>query len=312
MQDVLLGGHLYQRVLIERIEMWLIYLQRAILKKCNDGSSNLSPALFAACIRQAGTITRSIESFLATGSISSRSGLGLMQSTGLVIMAENINRMRYMSHFRAVHRGSYFTTMRTTEARQLLPDAWGFICPVHTPDGAPCGLLNHLTVNCQISGAPDKTLVAKIPEILIELGMAPISSRKFSNEHTTCVMLEGRVLGYIREVDVSRIVDKLRYLKVNGELPQMMEIVSLPYEEKGQYSGLFLFVGPARMMRPVKNLHLNKVEFIGTFEQVYMNIAIDVKEIYPNVTTHMELSKTSFLSNLANLIPMPDCNQSPR
>jgi len=50
-------------------------------------------------------------------------------------MAENINRMRYMSHFRAVHRGSYFVTMRTTEARQLLPDAWGYICPVHTPDG---------------------------------------------------------------------------------------------------------------------------------------------------------------------------------
>ncbi|ERL95787.1 hypothetical protein D910_00301 [Dendroctonus ponderosae] len=32
----------------------------------------------------------------------------------------------------------------------------------------------------------------------------------------------------------------------------------------------------------------------------------------PGVTTHIELSKTSFLSNLAQLIPMPDCNQSPR
>lgn len=30
------------------------------------------------------------------------------------------------------------------------------------------------------------------------------------------------------------------------------------------------------------------------------------------ITTHQELSKTSFLSNLACLIPMPDCNQSPR
>lgn len=40
-------------------------------------------------------------------------------------MAENINRMRYMSHFKAIHRGSFFVEMRTTEARQLLPDAWG-------------------------------------------------------------------------------------------------------------------------------------------------------------------------------------------
>ena len=26
----------------------------------------------------------------------------------------------------------------------------GFLCPVHTPDGAPCGLLNHLTALCQV------------------------------------------------------------------------------------------------------------------------------------------------------------------
>lgn len=110
-------------------------------------------------LRSSGGISRAMESFLATGNAPSRSGLGLMQSSGLVVMAENINRMRYMSHFRAVHRGSFFTTMRTTEARQLLPDAWGFICPVHTPDGTPCGLLNHLTVTARVSTIPDKKLV---------------------------------------------------------------------------------------------------------------------------------------------------------
>ena len=26
----------------------------------------------------------------------------------------------------------------------------GFLCPVHTPDGAPCGLLNHMTAACQV------------------------------------------------------------------------------------------------------------------------------------------------------------------
>lgn len=111
------------------------------------------------CLRSCGGIARAMESFLATGNAPSRSGLGLMQNSGLVIMAENINRLRYMSHFRAVHRGSFFTTMRTTEARQLLPDAWGFICPVHTPDGSPCGLLNHLTVTCKVSCIPEKNLV---------------------------------------------------------------------------------------------------------------------------------------------------------
>ncbi|CAA9998924.1 unnamed protein product [Nesidiocoris tenuis] len=96
------------------------------------------------------SVESGMNNFLSTGNVSSSSGLGLMQDSGLVIIAENINRMRYMSHFRAVHRGAFFTTMRTTEARQLLPDAWGFICPVHTPDGAPCGLLNHLTKDCKV------------------------------------------------------------------------------------------------------------------------------------------------------------------
>lgn len=70
---------------------------------------------------------------------------------GLTILVENISRMRYMAHFRAVHRGAIFESMRTTEPRRLLPDAWGFICPVHTPDGTPCGLLNHLTKSCIVS-----------------------------------------------------------------------------------------------------------------------------------------------------------------
>lgn len=31
------------------------------------------------------------------------------------------------------------------QVRKLLGETWGFLCPVHTPDGAPCGLLLHLT-----------------------------------------------------------------------------------------------------------------------------------------------------------------------
>merc|ERR1711902_483158 len=97
------------------------------------------------CLQQTLGLERMFENFLGTGNLpSTKSGLGLMQNKGLTIMAENINRMRYMSHFRAIHRGSFFTEMRTTEVRALLPDAWGFVCPAHTPDGSPCGLLNHL------------------------------------------------------------------------------------------------------------------------------------------------------------------------
>ncbi|GJX91711.1 DNA-directed RNA polymerase I subunit 2, partial [Tanacetum coccineum] len=36
----------------------------------------------------------------------------------------------------------------TTSVRKLFPESWGFVCPVHTPDGAPCGLLNQMTASC--------------------------------------------------------------------------------------------------------------------------------------------------------------------
>ena len=51
---------------------------------------------------------------------------------------------------KSIHRGAYFVEMKTTTVRKLLPDSWGFLCPVHTPDGSLCGLLNHLTIGCYI------------------------------------------------------------------------------------------------------------------------------------------------------------------
>merc|ERR1719359_1762879 len=76
--------------------------------------------------------------------------MDLMQSSGYCIVADKLNQARFSSHFVAVHRGQYFTEMKTTTVRKLLPETWGFLCPVHTPDGSPCGLLNHLAAPCYV------------------------------------------------------------------------------------------------------------------------------------------------------------------
>ncbi len=89
-----------------------------------------------------------LEYFLATGNLISRSNLDLQQNAGFTVVADRLNAARYLSHFRSIHRGHYFTEMKTTTVRKLLPESWGFLCPVHTPDGAPCGLLNHITMAC--------------------------------------------------------------------------------------------------------------------------------------------------------------------
>lgn len=62
-----------------------------------------------------------------------------------------------------MHRGAFFVELRTTTVRKLLPESWGFMCPVHTPDGGPCGLLNHLTAMCQVvpHGPEEPEVVAR-------------------------------------------------------------------------------------------------------------------------------------------------------
>ena len=63
--------------------------------------------------------------FLATGNLISPSGLDLQQASGFTIVAEKLNWMRYISHFRCIHRGAFFAELKTTTVRKLLPEAWG-------------------------------------------------------------------------------------------------------------------------------------------------------------------------------------------
>ena len=117
MQELVLGGHLYLQLLKEKLEIWLVTLKMAILKKATmmGNSFQLNSQTMNLCLQQTINLETMFDTFIGTGNLPSASGLGLMQKAGLTIMAENINRMRYMSHFRAIHRGSFFQEMRTTE-----------------------------------------------------------------------------------------------------------------------------------------------------------------------------------------------------
>jgi DNA-directed RNA polymerase I subunit RPA2 len=313
MQELLLGGHLYLQMIKDRLQYWLVSLKFAISRRKTSGFLTQSEML--GCAKRAGGLAHTMEMFMATGNAGNSAELGLQQDKGLTIVAENINRMRYMSHFKAVHRGAFFQEMRTTEVRQLLPDAWGFICPVHTPDGSPCGLLNHLTMNCRVTDVPDAKKVANIPYVLARFGMWSLGDViNKAKSVSYVILLDGKVVGYVWQKFAERMVRQLRWLKIEGkEVPDTLEIVFIPMESyTTQIPGIYLFTGPARMMRPVWNLSTKSVEYVGTFEQVYLDICVAPEEFYKGVTTHQELSKLTFLSNLAQLIPMPDCNQSPR
>lgn len=99
MQEILLGGHLYQKVVIDRIHRSLVGLMMQIKRQSEeDATYSVS---YAKLKKMAIPKTDSaIRNFLSTGNLSNPSGMGIPQNAGLVIIAENINRMRYMAHFR--------------------------------------------------------------------------------------------------------------------------------------------------------------------------------------------------------------------
>lgn len=92
----------------------------------------------------------------------------------------------------------------------------GFICPVHTPDGAPCGLLNHLTKDCQVTGVPDADLVKNIPEKLYSFGVLP-PNVLINTKNNFIVFVDGKVIGFLPEGSASQVVNNLRTLKVEGK-----------------------------------------------------------------------------------------------
>ncbi|KAG0374389.1 MAG: hypothetical protein J3R72DRAFT_226730 [Linnemannia gamsii] len=318
-QEVLLGGHLYGSIIKEKIEDWLNGIRAQInqdVRRKVVGVDFMNNQYFTKTLLKTSglqDIGQKLSYFLATGNLVSNTGLDLQQATGYTIVAEKLNFYRFLAHFRCIHRGSFFAELKTTTVRKLLPEAWGFLCPVHTPDGSPCGLLNHLSHTCKVITQPAD--VSRLPAILASLGVSQtlVPAR---GQKTIVVQLDGRIVGYCSSDEAKKVADALRHYKVSGThqgaIPLDVELGYVPISHGGQYPGLYIFSSPARMMRPVRYLANGKTDMVGSFEQVYMEIACMDDEVRPGESTHQELAPTSMLSILANLTPFSDHNQSPR
>jgi DNA-directed RNA polymerase I subunit RPA2 len=317
-QEILVGGFLYGMIIKERLDELIGPNIRLVLRdylRRNPNVSFTSEAfkkefpikLFGRTVENIGN---ALEYFLSTGNLVSPSGLDLQQTSGYTVVAEKLNFLRYISHFRAVHRGAFFAQLKTTAVRKLLPESWGFLCPVHTPDGSPCGLLNHLAHKCKIVTAPAD--VSNIPMLMAELGVRSTSSS--ATEERFVVMLDGKILGWSSPKESRMLHDTLRYWKVKGlhGVPVELELGYVPPSNGGSFPGLYMASAPARMVRPVKYLPLGKEDYVGPQEQPYMSIAVDERELICGVTTHVEFAPTNIFSILANMTPFSNHNQSPR
>ena len=316
-QEILLGGFLYGMLLKERLDEWVRSFGPILRdwSNRNHGARFTDPAFerdFVSRVikRSNENIGGAMEYFLSTGNLVSPTGLDLQQTSGYTVMAEKINFYRFISHFRMIHRGSFFAQLKTTTVRKLLPESWGFLCPVHTPDGSPCGLLNHLAHKCLIT--TKDTDVSRLPKLLVQLGVRNESS--VSLAESVSVQLDGRIIGYCSPKQAHVIATTLRHWKVSGahNVPLDLEIGYVPNSDGGQYPGLYMFSQAARMFRPVKYLPLDKLDYVGPFEQPFMEIACLPSDLIQGVSSHIEFTPTNILSIVANMTPFSDYNQSPR
>ena len=312
-QEILTPGHLYLMIVKEKIEEYMNGLKLSMIKDRRTNRAVMEGRLhdlvyYQKIMARQGDIGEKMKYFLATGNLVSTSGLDLMQASGYTVVAEKLNYYRYLAHFRSVHRGAFFTTMKTTTVRKLLPESWGFLCPVHTPDGGPCGLLQHLSSSASIvCEDPRITDGAATVEAMRTLfgGMGMNSLTRNSGllvqaASELSVVLDGRIMGSIPAAKAERFVDQLRALKVLKQrgVPPSLEIAYFPPvdgaekdpEEKGSadgeqkrkrrgpYPGLYLATAAARLVRPVWHRQLDKEETLGPMEQVFLDIACTDEE----------------------------------
>ena len=141
-----------------------------------------------------------------------------------------------------------------------------------------------------------------LDDLLISLGVLPCGAGgqrgegQISSSHTHFpVCVDGRVVGSANPYTCKAIAAHLRSLKVESppKIPSTLEVALIPVSEAGSpFPGLFLFSGPARMVRPVLQRTTGKTEMIGPMEQAFMDIACLDEDIREGITTHQELNPT--------------------
>ena len=273
LQEVLLPGSIYLSVLRSGLIHWMKTFRAEFEKNKIKATVDSDDFFHSINIMSdfSSVISQRMSNFLATGN-ASRDVLGLPQFKGLTILAERVNFHRYFSHFCSIHRGHFFTEIRTTSVRKLLPDAFGFLCPVNTPDGSPCGLLNHIAKSCIVT--TDFVSVESLKTELVFQGMLPVDEISLHTliplncSEVIRIHLNGRLIGFCSLLDSVRIISTLRRLKVTNSLSQFLEIVLVPSVYGSIFPGLYIFSTPGRFMRPLFNTQENDIEYVGSFEQV--------------------------------------------
>ena len=145
--------------------------------------------------------------------------------------------MRYFSHFRSIHRGQYFTEMKTTSVRKLLPENWvkynnywyirvSYVLCIRLMGRLAVFWIIYLRNAIHSQGIRyfinirpcfDPEIHKNLEIVLTTLGMNPISKNinLIHPPDSLHVLLDGKLIGYVELELIDELISSLKYLKIN-------------------------------------------------------------------------------------------------
>jgi DNA-directed RNA polymerase beta subunit len=292
-------------------------------------------------------LQKGLSSGLQTGkfTISKRSGGQSQQSaaasasTGVSQPYPRLNATSASANMRKVAAPGNRKT--PANARQLHTSQWALLCPYETPEGQPCGIVNHLAMTCNITCDFPSRLV--IDWIRQNVPHSSIIYETAFNPKDWRILINSRVVFSFRVAVDSRSeadedmdwIERFKAARFAGELPRDISIaVPFPelrevriYCDGGRLTRPLCVVRNGALMLTSKDIRMlgsrqlglddlfmaGKLEMVDGAETEDSWVATFFSETKKGADyTHCEMCPVSILGTSAALIPFAERNQSPR
>lgn len=287
-----------------------LYLQKAFPKL----KKGITDEKINKWVSKINTITDGFQYSLATGNWNT-TFVDRQQRKGV---AQALQRLTYISTVSQLRRVSSAVekTQKLPKPRYLHGSHWGRYCPAETPEGAPCGLENQLTVQSYISIERDASVLRKA----IQQFLIPV---EIGNLTFTQVFINGTYEGSTKRP--KDLVFKIRKLRRTGQYAKDMSIT-----HKTWRNHIHISTTAGRICRPLMIVEDGKcvceslqglsftelcnrgaIEYLDCEEEDSGLTAFFVKDITPE-HTHCEISNAMMNGLCAATIPFSDRNPGTR
>ena len=220
---------------------------------------------------RASILTKSLRTALATGNFGNAGGRNSNPSSGLIGVAQVLNRLSYsgtLSHLRRV-----FTPIGNTgkllKPRALHPTQIFAMCPAETPEGHPVGLVKNLALSARVTMYRSNVPTIKVLEIN---GAIPLGPNQDLQElkRSTPVFVDGAWWGITH--DPFALLTNMKTARRRGHIHPHTSIVWLRNARSvataSSLGEVRLSGTGGRIVRPVYILKNNGTEFVANSKHV--------------------------------------------